>query len=110
MCIKRDLAGVASMLSMEEEMPKTLIFCCTKTECAKVYNYLRKSSQNGNTISMYHASLTQTTRSQVQKSFQCGQPRCLSATIAFGMVNTVQCYDTVSVRAMQCTGYGHSRY
>lgn len=81
---KRDLAGVADMLS-RNEVPKTLIFCCTRDDCAKVYGFLSKSARRQ--VSMYHSSLTQTTKTEVQSSFGCGgQLRCLSATVAFGMV------------------------
>lgn len=83
---KRDLAGVADALS-RNEMPKTLIFCCTRNDCAKVYTFLSKSAHRQ--VSMYHSSLTQNTKSKVQSSFGYGgQLRCLSATVAFGMVNT----------------------
>ena len=87
---KRDLAGVAAMLGkskeVSEEVPKTIIFCRTKNDCAKVYNFLCKSLPR-NTVSMYHSSLSQSTRSTVQEQFRCsGQLRCFSATIAFGMV------------------------
>ena len=87
---KRDLAGVAAMLGkakeVPEEVPKTIIFCRTKNDCAKVYSFLCKSLPR-NTVSMYHSSISQSTRSTVQEQFRCsGQLRCLSATIAFGMV------------------------
>ena len=83
---KRDLAGVADALS-RNAMPKTLIFCCTRNDCAKVYGFLRKSAHRQ--VSMYHSTLTQTTKTEVQSSFRCGgRLRCLSATVAFGMVIT----------------------
>lgn len=88
--IKRDLAGLAAVLSrtsVTEEVPKTIIFCRTKNDCSKVYCFLCKSAQNKDAVSMYHSSLTQVTKTQVQDNFKCGaQLRCLSATIAFGMV------------------------
>ena len=87
--LKRDLAGVADLLSKDEEVvPKTIIFCRTKNDCAKVYSFLYKSSHSY-AVSMYHSSLTQATKTQVQDSFKSrGQLKCLSATVAFGMVNT----------------------
>ena len=72
----------------EREMPKTIIFCCTKNDCSKVYRHLAKAAVCKHTVSMYHASLTQDTKRQMLDDFKSGvQLLCLSATIAFGMVN-----------------------
>lgn len=85
--LKRDLAGLAEVLCKGEEVPKTIIFCRTKNDCSKVYFFLRKYAQDKNSVSMYHSSLTQPTKAQVREKFKSGtQLRCLSATVAFGMV------------------------
>ena len=86
--LKRDLAGLVDMLAEEEGAPKTIIFCRTKNDCSKVYSFVSKSICRGtNTVSMYHGSLSQATKSQVLADFKSGtELRCLSATIAFGMV------------------------
>ena len=70
-----------------EEVPKTIVFCRTKNDCVKVYNFLCKSSPK-HAVTMYHSSLTQATRDKVQELFKSRGAilRCLSATIAFGMV------------------------
>ena len=69
------------------EVPKTLIFCRTKNDCSKVYRHLIRSAVNKQTVSMYHASLTEATRAQVHADFKSGlQLLCVPATIAFGMV------------------------
>lgn len=71
-----------------EQVPKTVVFCRTKNDCAKVYCFLNKSASTRNVISMYHSSLTQYTKALVQERFKSGSElRCLSATVAFGMVN-----------------------
>lgn len=71
-----------------KKSPKQSFFCRTKNDCAKVYKYLSKSADK-DAVSMYHSSLTQDTKTKIESSFECGdQLRCLSATIAFGMVNT----------------------
>ena len=85
--IKRDLTGVANMLAEDEDILKTIIFCRTKNDCAKIYGFLCKSGDK-HAVSMYHSSLTQGTKTQIQENFKSGgQLRCLSATVAFGMVN-----------------------
>ena len=84
--LKRDLADLVYMMNEKEDAPKTIVFCRTRNDCAKVYSFLCKSAPR-NTVSMYHSSLTQATKRQVQADFKSGtELRCLSATIAFGMV------------------------
>ena len=86
-------------------MPKTLIFCCTRNDCAKVYGFLKKSAHRQ--VSMYHSTLTQTTKTEVQSSFRCGgRLRCLSATVAFGMVIT-KTYLSVYSSDMAVMYVGH---
>lgn len=71
------------------EVPKTIIFCGTKNNCSKVYCHLVKAAHSKHSVSMYHSSLTQATKAQMHDDFKSGvQLRCLSATIAFGMVKT----------------------
>lgn len=75
------------MLAKDDELPKTIIFRCTKNDCARIYSFLCKSAPR-HAMSMYHSSLTQTTKTEIQDLFKSGDRlRCLSATIAFGMVN-----------------------
>lgn len=88
--MKRDLDGLSCALkaSTSAEVPKTIVFCRTKNDAAKVYSLLLKSANDKHSIDMYHSSLTQGTKRRVQDRFKSGtQLRCLSATIAFGMVN-----------------------
>lgn len=89
--LKRDLDGLTSVLkkaSMPLEVPKTIIFCRTKNDAAKVYALLNKCAHGRHTVDMYHSSIRQETKRRVQCRFKDGsQLRCLSATIAFGMVN-----------------------
>lgn len=86
--LKRDLAGLVDLLNEEEEdAPKTIVFCRTKNDCAKVYSFMCKSAPR-HTVSMYHSSLTQATKLRVHADFKSDtELKCLSATIAFGMVN-----------------------
>ena len=68
-------------------VPKTIIFCQTKNICAKVYRLLLKAAERKCAVSMYHASLTRSTRVQVLHDFKSGRLlQCISATVAFGMV------------------------
>ena len=51
-----------------------------------MYKFLSKSANKG-IVTMYHSSLTQVTKTAVQNDFKAGTSlRCLSATVAFGMV------------------------
>ena len=67
---------------------KTLIFSQTKDDVYKVFSFLRASSLHKCTVSMYHASQSEETKAFIQSTFQSSMTelRCLSATIAFGMV------------------------
>ena len=51
------------------EIPKTIIFTQTKDMASKVYDVLKKSAFKSHYGSMYHASLTQRTKSFVQHQF-----------------------------------------
>ena len=77
------------------EIPKTIIFTQTKDMASKVYDVLKKSAFKSHYVSMYHASLTQRTKSFVQRQFGTNESclRCLVATIAFGMVG-LTCYKS----------------
>ena len=73
-----------------ESSPKTLIFCQTKEAVVKVYRLLLHSAKSRESVSMFHASLTKTTKQAIQQEFQSPSSalRCLVATVAFGMVGT----------------------
>ena len=59
----------------------------TKNTACKVYHFLRAASTNKQSVGMYHADLTQATKSSVYEEFtQSSVVRCLVATIAFGLV------------------------
>lgn len=70
------------------DIPKMLIFTQTKDMTCKVYSFLMNSVSKKHWIGMYHASLTQVTKSFIQRQFQNDESelRCSVATIAFGMV------------------------
>lgn len=88
---KRDLDGLSEVLSkatLPADVPKTVIFCRTKNDTSKVYSFLLKSAYSKHSVGMYHSSLTQRTKTHVQDNFRAGcSLRCLSAKVAFGMVN-----------------------
>ena len=69
-----------------KDIPKTIVFCRTKDVACKVYKFLLHASPKRKYVSMYHASLTQRTKKYIWDNFKNGQIRCISATIAFGMV------------------------
>ena len=88
------MAGLKDAFGLSTPAPKTLVFCRTKNNCSNVYDYLMRGSCDKRAVSMYHASLTQATNSQVHDDFKCGSKlRCISATIAFGMVNYSSCIN-----------------
>ena len=64
-------------------IPKMLVFVA-----CKVYSSFRKAINYKQYVSMYHASLTTTTKEQIRADFASGksQLRCLIAIVAFGMV------------------------
>jgi superfamily II DNA helicase RecQ len=85
--LKRDLPSLVDVLAEKEDAPNTIIFCRTKNDCSKVYSFVSKSICR-HTVSMYHGSLSEATKSQVLADFTSDtELRCLSATITFGMVN-----------------------
>ena len=80
------LKCVFSTALSAEDIPKTIIFCHTKEVTCKVYEFLMRASPKRDYVAMYHANLTQHTKKYVYDNFRGGQIRCISATIAFGMV------------------------
>ena len=54
----------------------------------KVYLFLRNAAKRNAYVGMFHASLTESTKSSVQAQFKSPQSqlRVLCATVAFGMV------------------------
>lgn len=76
-----------------EDIPKTLIFTQTKNDACRVYGTLLKHTTDRKYLSMFHASLTQSTKSICASEFRSGSLRCLVSTVAFGMVMmSVGCY------------------
>lgn len=69
-------------------IPKTLIFVATKEAAVKVYKLLHHSAKCKASVSMFHASLTQGTKTHIVGQFQSSSSRLriLVATVAFGMV------------------------
>ena len=89
-----DLAGIAYWLRTlhSESIPKTLIFVQTKNTGCKLYNWLSQCASSKRSVGLYHASLTQATKSHLQDMFkQQSGLRCLVATVAFGMVQHLVC-------------------
>lgn len=85
--MQRDFDGLKYVFSTAlcaEDVPKTIIFCHTKEITCKVYEFLVRASPKRDYVAMYHANLT--TEKNVYDNFKTGQIRCISATIAFGMV------------------------
>ena len=73
-------AGIAYWLRTlhSESIPKTLIFVQTKTTGCKLYNWLSQCASSQRSVGLYHASLTQTTKSHLQGIFkQQSDLRCL---------------------------------
>ena len=85
-------------------VPKTLIFSQTKDAVYKIYNFLHTSAKYPKSVSMFHASQSDKTRAFVQSSFYSASSeiRCISATIAFGMVG---CWDVYYTGICKCVLY-----
>ena len=85
------LGGSANILSTVVTplaIPKTLIFSPTKDAVYKIFSSLHIPRAHKNAVYLYHASQSQETKAYVQSTFKSStsQLRCLSVTIAFGMV------------------------
>ena len=89
--VQRDFGRLANILSTAvtpSAIPKTLIFSPTKDAVYKIFSFLHVACTHKNAVCMYHASQSQEMKAYVQSTFKSStsQMRCLSATIAFGMV------------------------
>ena len=73
-----------------KSLPKTVIVCKTKSVAAKVYLFLCKAASSQDAVSLYHASLTEETKTHIYTTFSSSESviRCLCATVAFGMVSS----------------------
>ena len=89
--MQRDFGNLANILASTEDLsaiPKMLIFSQTKNDVCTIFSFLRSQAKHKHAVSMYHASQSDETKSFIQTSFRSQQSelRCLSSTIAFGMV------------------------
>ena len=96
------MAGLMAVLSSPTplQIPKTVVFCQTKDKASRMHELLRSCAYQKSVVSMYHASLTQQTKSFIQQTFLSinSQLRCLVATVAFGMVSfTTKSHSTVEL-------------
>ena len=84
------------------------IFCKTKTQCVQVYTMFRKMSSHKDLVSMYHATLSEETKSFLYQQFTSGHSdlRCLVCTIAFGMVSP----QNSCMYILQCKYYSACMY
>ena len=92
--VQRDLSGLISKLqtcASPRDIPKTVIFCRRKDMVAVLYKHLRSCSKIPDSVSMFHASLTDETKKSIYSTFTSSSStlRCLISSIAFGMVSTV---------------------
>ena len=114
--MQRDFGELAHLASEDDLscIPKTIVFSHTKDDVYKVYRFLRDSALQKHSVSMYHASQTEEARSFFQTTFRSSltELRCLCATVAFGMVITMQAYGLIRVLTVYIfnTGYGYTRH
>ncbi len=92
--LQHDLGRIACSLqscTAPDQFPKTIVFCKTKLDCVKVYNFLSKGTQVKAIVSMYHATLMEETKHFIHDQFadQASDLRCLVSTVAFGMVRVI---------------------
>ena len=88
--MQKDFTSLAMRLKEPKILPKTVIFCKTKNAAAKVYLFLHKAASSQDAVSLYHASLTEETKTHIYTMFSSSESviRCLCATVAFGMVSS----------------------
>lgn len=114
--LQRDLGQIARLMASTDEptiIPKTVIFSQTKDEVYKVFKSLSALARHKHSVSMYHASQSEETKLFIQSTFRSpsSELRCLSATLAFGMVGKLVC---LNCKTMPCScapfnvGDGHS--
>ena len=88
--LQSDLGGLAFLLKSSQpfSIPKTLIFCQTKDAAIKIYRLFLQYEAPRGSVAVFHASLTQSTKSGIVELFQSctSRLRILVATVAFGMV------------------------
>lgn len=89
--LQQDLRTLSHTICTAEttlDIPKTIVFSHTKDDVYKVYSLLNAESKKAHSVSMYHASQSEETKKFIQATFKpsLSELRCLSATIAFGMV------------------------
>ena len=89
--IQCDFVNVVNLIKLADEpssLPKTLIFCRTKDAAVNVYRLLINSAHYKECVGMFHASLTQDTKTTTVENFQSRNSPLwfLVATVAFGMV------------------------
>ena len=70
-----DLSPLVSNLksaTCSEQVPKTVIFCCTKDSCYNVYKHLWKNvvSSKRDWFGIYHASMSETGKAVHQERFK----------------------------------------
>lgn len=91
----RDLDGLSKTLSEDstDNKPKTIVYTLTKNDACRVFAFLKSAARDKKCIGMYHANLTESTKTSVFNEFSqpSSRMRCLVATIAFGMVCTWMC-------------------
>ena len=82
------LAGLLSSANSPADIPKTIIFSQTKDDVYTTFSYLHSAAKNKKSVAMYHASQSQETKTHIQSEYgsSATELRCISATIAFGMV------------------------
>ena len=67
------LKNVLSSALCAEDIPETIVFCRTKEVTCKVYEFLLCATRKRDYIAMYHANLTQHTKTYVWDNFKSGQ-------------------------------------
>ena len=94
--MQRDLGQLANLIATTSDLSvilKTVIFPQTKDEVYKVFTLLNTLAKHKHPVSVYHASQLEETKSFIQSTVRSpsSELRCLSATIAFGMIHRYIC-------------------
>ena len=102
---QRDLGELVRVIASANDLamiPKTVIFSQTKDEVHKVHSFLSSVTTQKHSVMMYHASQSEETKSFIRFTFKSpsSELRCLSATLAFGMVCVCLC-----ARHIPCKDY-----
>ena len=92
--MQRDLGLLVHLIATTSDLTyQSFQISQTKDEVYKVFTLLNTLAKHKHPVSVYHASQSEETKSFIQSTVRSrsSELRCLSATIAFGMIRRYIC-------------------